>query len=327
MIYDNHGRLINYLRLAVTDRCNLRCSYCMPKNGLDWLPRKELMGYEEMLRICSLLAKMGIEKVRITGGEPFVRKDLIHFLKSLVQISGIKEVSITTNGVLTADYVPQLKELGIHSVNLSLDSLDRNRFYSITRRDELHTALNTLHTLLAFDINVKLNTVVMAGRNIEDIIPLVQLTADLPIDVRFIEEMPFNGEGHSYSGIQWNYLKILEVIKERFPQLTKKTDPPFSTSFNYEITGHKGAVGIIAAYSRSFCGSCNRIRITPQGSLKTCLYGDGVLNLKELMREGFTDDHIQSSLVEAFNNRWRNGWEAQEKNEEHIQPSMATIGG
>src|SRR5690348_1953531 len=138
MIYDNHGRIINYLRLAVTDRCNLRCFYCMPENGLDWLPRKELMSYEEMLRICSLLAGMGIEKLRITGGEPFVRKDLLVFLRSLVQIKAIKEVSLTTNGILTAEYIPQLLALGITSVNLSLDSLDRSRFFSITRRDELN---------------------------------------------------------------------------------------------------------------------------------------------------------------------------------------------
>jgi molybdenum cofactor biosynthesis protein A len=327
MIYDNHGRLINYLRLAVTDRCNLRCFYCMPKDGLDWLPRKELMSYEEMLRICKLLANLGIEKVRITGGEPFVRKDLISFLQSLVRIKGIKEVSITTNGILTANYIPQLKELGISSINLSLDSLDRNRFFHITRRNELPTVLNTFYELLAHGMKVKLNTVVMEGRNTEDIVPLVHLTKDLPISVRFIEEMPFNGEGHSYSGIQWNYLKILEVIREQFPELKKKTDPPFSTSFNYEIPGHKGTVGIIAAYTRSFCGSCNRIRITPQGNLKTCLYDNGMLNIKQLMRDGFKDDYIEELLLNELNKRSSDGWEVQKKFHKNVQPSMATIGG
>jgi molybdenum cofactor biosynthesis protein A len=326
MIYDNHGRLINYLRLAITDRCNLRCSYCMPHDGLDWLPKKELMSYEEMLRICSLLAKMGIEKVRITGGEPFVRKDLIIFLESLVQIEGISEVTMTTNGVLTADYIPYLKNLGITAINLSLDTLDRNRFFSITRRDELPAVMNTFDKLLSYGMNVKLNTVVMEGKNTEDIVPLVQLTKDLPINVRFIEEMPFNGDGHQHSGITWNYFKILEEIKKYFPKTYKKVDPSFSTSINYEVAEHKGSFGIIPAYTRSFCGTCNRIRITPQGVLKTCLYDNGVLNIKDLMRDGLTDEVIQSFLQNAFGKRALNGWEA-EKKANNLHPSMAAIGG
>jgi molybdenum cofactor biosynthesis protein A len=326
MIYDNHGRLINYLRLAVTDRCNLRCFYCMPHDGLDWLPKKELMSYEEMLRICSLLAKMGIEKIRITGGEPFVRKDLVVFLESLIQIAGIKELTITTNGVLTADYIPYLKSLGITSINLSLDTLDRNRFFSITRRDELPAVMNTFDKLLSYGMNVKLNTVVMDGKNTEDIISLVQLTKDLPVIVRFIEEMPFNGDGHQYSGITWNYLRILEEIKKQFPRIHKKEDPLFSTSLNYEIEKHKGSIGIIPAYTRSFCGTCNRIRITPQGVLKTCLYDNGVLNIKDLVRDGFSDHDIEKALQKAFNKRSADGFEA-EKKANNLHPSMAAIGG
>jgi molybdenum cofactor biosynthesis protein A len=326
MIYDNHGRLINYLRLAVTDRCNLRCFYCMPHDGLDWLPKKELMSYEEMLRICSLLAKMGIEKVRITGGEPFVRKDLIVFLEALVQVEGIKEVTITTNGVLTADYIPYLKNLGINSINLSLDTLDRDRFFSITRRDELPAVLNTFDNLLSNDMNVKLNAVVMDGKNTEDIIPLVHLTKDLPISIRFIEEMPFNGDGHQYSGIQWNYLRILEEIKKQFPRIHKKEDPLFSTSLNYEIEKHKGSIGIIPAYTRSFCGTCNRIRITPQGVLKTCLYDNGVSNIKDLIRDDLRDKEIEAILLKAFSKRTKDGFEA-EKKANNLHPSMAAIGG
>lgn len=327
MIYDNHGRLINYLRLAVTDRCNLRCFYCMPHDGLDWLPKKELMSYEEMLRICSLLAKLGIEKIRITGGEPFVRKDLIVFLEALVQIKGIKDVSITTNGVLTAQYIPQLKKLGIRNINLSIDTLDRDRFFRITRRDELPAVLNTFNKLLGNDINVKLNAVVMEGKNTEDIVPLVQLTKDLPISIRFIEEMPFNGDGHEYSGIKWNYLKILEEIQKHFPTMEKKKDPLFSTSSNYTIPGHSGSVGIIAAYTRSFCGTCNRIRITPQGNLKTCLYDNGVLNIKQLIRDGSSDEQIANRLQQSIKKKAADGWEAEKNHSESIHPSMAEIGG
>jgi cyclic pyranopterin phosphate synthase len=299
----------------------------MPQQGLNWLSRSEVLDYEEMLRICSLLANMGIDKVRITGGEPFVRKDLMPFLKSLVKIEGIKQVSITTNGVLTAPYIPQLKDLGIQSINLSLDTLDRNRFFFITRRDELPTVLNTLDKLLMYDMQVKLNSVVMEGKNTEDILPLVNLTKNLPVAVRFIEEMPFNGDGHSTSGIKWNYARILNLIKDEFPEIGKIADPAFSTSSNYQIPGHKGTVGIIAAYTRSFCGTCNRIRITPKGVLKTCLYDDGVLNIKDLMREGFTDEAITDILIKVFSKRTANGWEAEKELAGTMHPSMAAIGG
>ena len=196
MLVDNHGRKINYLRLAVTDRCNLRCFYCMPEDGLNWLSRKELMTYEEMLRACSLLVNMGIEKIRITGGEPFVRKDIMQFLTGVSKLPGVKELSLTTNGVLTAPYVPELKRIGVRSVNLSLDTLDAGRFFSITRRDEFRNVMETLDELLRYNIRVKINAVVMDGKNTQDIIPLVELTKDLPVSVRFIEEMPFNGDGH-----------------------------------------------------------------------------------------------------------------------------------
>ena len=324
MLLDNHGRPINYLRLAVTDRCNLRCFYCMPEEGIDWLARKELMTYEEMLRICSLLINMGVDKIRITGGEPFVRKDIMPFLTELSQLKGLKQLTLTTNGVLTAPHVPELKKLGIRSVNLSLDTIDRNRFFAITRRDELPQVLETMDELLRHDIEVKLNAVVMEGKNTDDIIPLVGLTKDLPVSVRFIEEMPFNGTG-TYHPMHWDHVRILQTIKEHYPTIQKIRDPAYSTSYNYHIPGHKGSVGIIAAYTRSFCGTCNRIRITPQGMLKTCLYDNGVLNIKDLVREGQTDDNIKTALLSAITHRAKDGFEAEQKNGKH--ESMAAIGG
>jgi molybdenum cofactor biosynthesis enzyme MoaA len=147
MLLDNHGRKINYLRLAVTDRCNLRCFYCMPEEGLDWLSRKELMTYEEMLQACTLLVKMGVEKIRITGGEPFVRKDIMQLLTALSKLDGLKELSLTTNGVLTASHVAELKAIGVRSVNLSLDTLNANRFFAITRRDEFASVMDTMQQL------------------------------------------------------------------------------------------------------------------------------------------------------------------------------------
>ncbi len=329
MLIDNHGRKINYLRLAVTDRCNLRCFYCMPEEGLSWLNRTELMTYEEMLRSCALLVKMGIEKIRITGGEPFVRKDIMQLLTALSKLDGLKELSMTTNGVLTAPYVAEMKALGVKSVNLSLDTLDANRFFTITRRDEFANVMTTLDELLKHDIDVKINAVVMEGKNTEDIIPLVELTKDLPVSVRFIEEMPFNGDGHTYSGLQWDYVHILEKIRAQFPNIEKLTDPAYSTSYNYNIPGHQGSIGIIAAYSRTFCGTCNRIRITPQGELKNCLYDDGVLNIRDLIRNGASDEELEQNLLNAFSHRVKDGWEAERNRFEKtgVHESMATIGG
>lgn len=329
MLKDNHGRTVNYLRLAVTDRCNLRCFYCMPEEGLNWLDRKELMTYPEMLHICSLLVSMGIEKIRITGGEPFIRKDIMQFLTALTKLEKLKQLTITTNGVLTAPHVAELKTIGIKSVNLSLDTLDRNRFFAITRRDELPDVLKTLDALLNHNIETKLNAVVMDGKNTEDIIPLVDLTKNLPISVRFIEEMPFNGEADHNPSLLWDHIHILNRIKEKYPDIKKIPDPPYSTSYNYHIPGHKGSIGIIAAYTRSFCGTCNRIRITPIGELKTCLYDDGVMNFKNLVRQGLDDNELRTALLKALDHRAKDGWEAEQlrKEKNPVHESMATIGG
>ena len=326
-IYDNHGRIINYLRLAVTDRCNLRCFYCMPEEGINYVPKEELLSYEEMHRTVSLLATMGIEKVRITGGEPFVRKGMMSFMESIYKIPGIAQLNLTTNGTMTEHLVKDFKKVGIQSVNLSLDSLDPERFFNITRRNELPKVLSTLDALLREEIEVKINAVLMAGKNTQDILPMLELAKKEPISVRFIEEMPFNGEGER-AGEFWDYKKILEHIKEAHPTLNKIQDKPNSTSLNYSIDGFKGTVGVIPAFSRTFCGTCNRIRLTPQGSLKTCLYDDGVFNIKNLMRAGATDDQLKTSFLDAFNNRAKDGFEAEKRRGQNkISESMSTIGG
>ena len=329
MLIDNHGRNISYLRLAVTDRCNLRCFYCMPEEGLNWLSRTELMSYEEMMQACAVLVKMGIEKIRITGGEPFVRKDIMNLLSGLSKLEGLKDLSMTTNGVLTAPYVTEMKRLGINNVNLSLDTLDPNRFFTITLRDEFSKVMDTMQELLRNDMTVKINAVVMAGKNTQDIIPMVEMTKHLPVSVRFIEEMPFNGDGHVYKGLEWDYARILNEIQQHYPTITKSVDPANSTAYNYQIPGHKGSIGIIAAYSRTFCGTCNRIRITPQGTLKNCLYDDGVVNIKDLMRGGAGDTRLEQHLLQAFGKRAKDGWEAERLRVEKtgIHESMATIGG
>ncbi len=329
MLHDNHHRPINYLRLAVTDRCNLRCFYCMPEEGIDYVPRAELMSYEEMLRIVQVLVNMGIEKLRITGGEPFLRRDMMDFLGAISRMEGLRQIHITTNGVLTAPLVPELKRMGIQSVNLSLDTLSPELFHEITRRDEFHKVMATFEALLSAGISTKINAVMMEGKNDHDLLPLAMLTKDNPVGVRFIEEMPFNGGEAHYEKLWWSHHRILDTLRQHFPDIQKLPDPPHSTSYNYQIPGHQGTVGIIAAYSRTFCGTCNRIRLTPQGMLKTCLYDDGVFNIKNLLRAGATDEQMAHAVLEALGNRAKDGFEAERRRQFGLPvgESMATIGG
>ena len=326
-LFDNHGRIIDYVRLAVTDRCNLRCFYCMPSEGIKYVPKKELLTYEEMERLLRLLCSMGIKKLRITGGEPFVRQNLMEFLEQIKTIPGLEQINLTTNGVLTAPFIQRLKEVGIKSVNLSIDTLDRDRFKMITRRDEVEKVKDTMFKLLQAEIPLKINAVVIQGKNTEDLIPLTNLTKDYPIGVRFIEEMPFNGQGAHYPKLRWTYKKILSYLSDHFGTLIKQEDHPHSTSSNYRIPGHVGTVGVIPAFSRTFCGSCNRIRITSQGLLKTCLYDNGVLDIRKMIRNGSNDQALKESLLHAFSNRVKDGFEAEATRVTQVTESMSEIGG
>lgn len=327
VIYDNHGRPITYLRLAVTDRCNLRCFYCMPEEGIKYLHKSKLLSYEEMLRIVGVLAELGVHKVRITGGEPFVRNNLIDFLYRLADIQGIDELNITTNGILTGQYLKQMTEIGIRSVNLSLDTLDSQRFFEITRRDEFSKVYQTLFDLLDAGFEVKINAVVMDGKNTDDILPLVALTEHYPVAVRFIEEMPFNGEGSHYPVLHWNINRILDTIRAAYPSLSKIKDAPHSTSYNYHVPGFKGNIGVIAAFSRTFCGTCNRIRMTAQGELKTCLYDEGVLSIRDLIRSGISNEELKGIFINTFQQRAKDGFEAESRRTKLVTESMTTIGG
>ena len=330
-LLDAHGRPLEYLRLAITDRCNLRCFYCMPEEGIKYLPKHELLSYEEMLRLVAIMTGLGVRKVRLTGGEPFVRRDLVPFMERLAALPGLHDLSLTTNGVLTAPHVPTLARLGVKAVNLSLDTLDRQRFFDITRRDELPQVMRTFYALLDAGIQVKINAVVMDGRNIQDLAPLAELTRELPIEVRFIEEMPFNGGSHiaGPASLPWNHRRIRQHLEAHLGALTPAYTATGATADEYTIEGHRGRVGIIAAYSRTFCGSCNRLRLTAEGGIKTCLYNQGVLDLRALLRGGATDQAIAEALTQAFYHRAANGFEAERQRPVHQLSfeSMATIGG
>jgi len=325
-LYDNHGRPLTYLRLAVTDRCNLRCFYCMPNEGMTFLPREEILSYEEMERLIRLLVTMGIRKVRITGGEPFVKRDMIDFLERICTIDQLEEVHLTTNGVLTTPYIPKLKEIGIKSVNLSLDTVSKERFKQITFRDEFDRVMESFHSFLQHDIPLKINMVVMDAQNTDDILPMVQLAEQYPVDIRFIEEMPFNGDSREFKTPKWDHKQIIAHIRQQYPQMESIPTPAHSTSKNYFIPGFKGKIGVIAAYSRTFCHDCNRIRITAKGTLKNCLYDNGVLDLKDKIREGLTDEELKVQLLKVFKSRPKDGFEAENSRTSAFE-SMTTIGG
>ena len=328
MLIDNHGREINYLRLAVTDRCNLRCFYCMPENGIKYMNRKDLLSFEEMTRLIRVFGDLGVSKIRITGGEPFVRKGIMSFLKGISELETIKEINITTNGTFTVEQIPALEKMGIKSVNLSLDSLDSQRFFDITRRDLFDQVMTTYRKLVDSKIRVKTNMVVMDGRNIEDIYPMLELTKHDDVSVRFIEEMPFNGTEGQGNATIWPAKKIMTYIEEKYTH-QKMVDPPSSTSLNYKIPGYVGSFGIIPAYTRTFCGSCNRIRLTPQGTLRTCLYGEGQVNFRDLIRGGVTDEVLGDHLIKVVGKRAKDGFEAEKSRSATVpvSESMATIGG
>ena len=326
LLFDNHGREMSYLRLAVTDRCNLRCTYCMPAEGIAYLPEKKLLSWEEMLRIVHVLNQLGIRKVRITGGEPFVRPGLMDFLQELAKIENL-EICLTTNGVLLENHLDSLLNLGIKNVNLSLDSLDSERFFKITRRNDFDQVYRNLMRMIEANFIVKLNAVVMHGMNEMDILPLVNFTEKHPVSVRFIEEMPFNGSGLVEEKLFWDYRRILSHIKTEFPHIEEVPMAYGETSKNYHVPGFMGDVGIIAAFSRTFCGSCNRIRVTSLGQVKTCLYDDGVFDLKEYLRLGVSDEDLKNTMIKIFGERPKDGFEAENNRQGVINESMTSIGG
>ena len=315
------------MRLAVTDRCNLRCFYCMPEEGIKYVDKKELLSFEEMYRMINAFGELGISKLRITGGEPFVRKGIMDFLQEVSSNQYIQKVNITTNGTFTEDKIEDLERMGIDSINLSLDSLDKQRFFEITRRNLYDQVMSTFHALMDSSITTKINMVVMEGRNIEDIYSMIELTKDHDVSVRFIEEMPFNGTLGQGNATFWPMKQILEHIKASYP-IEKLPDPPSSTSYNYRVKGFKGSFGIIAAYTRTFCGTCNRIRVTPQGDLRTCLYEKGAMSLRDIIRSHKDDTELKKALQKAVGSRAKDGFEAEKKRVAHpVSESMATIGG
>ncbi len=321
---DNFDRIINYLRLSVTDRCNLRCFYCMPEDGIESFSHKEILTYEESLRLISIFSNLGVKKLRITGGEPFVRKGLINFIESAAKSNPPLQIYITTNGVLTFPYLSKLKEIGIKGINLSLDTLNREKYKLITKKDLLSETAKTLHEIIRLNIPVKINTVVMRDFNTDEVSSIAAIAKDENIEVRFIEQMPFNGKSSSIKYISAK--EILALLQKAYPGIIPLQFGN-STAELFSIPGFKGKIGIIGSYSRTFCNSCSRIRITPTGMLKTCLYDNGVLNLRDMMRANYSDSEIKEEIINSVNKKSKNGFESEDSSKYSIKNSMAVIGG
>ncbi|WP_372973887.1 GTP 3',8-cyclase MoaA [Muriicola sp.] len=327
MLIDNHGRKINYLRLAVTDRCNLRCHYCMPAEGIHFARKDNLLTIEELKLLAGTLVDQGIDKIRITGGEPFVRKELMTLLRYLSSHHGIRELSMTTNATLIGPHIAELKELGITHINLSMDAIRKETFEKITRRDQFDVVYDNLMTLIEEGFNLRINFIVLENQNEQDIIPILKLQEQYPVSVRFLEEMPFNGGSKEFQAIKWNYREILEYIRGFYPGFEQMESPPTSTSINYKIPGHAGSFGIIPSFSRTFCGSCNRLRITATGDVITCLYGKPKMNVRDLLRGNDPVPSLKSAITEVIGQRAKTGFEAQEEHKGVFENSMTSIGG
>ncbi|MPC34010.1 Molybdenum cofactor biosynthesis protein 1 [Portunus trituberculatus] len=301
---DSFGREHSYLRISLTEKCNLRCQYCMPEEGVSLTPKDSLLTSEEILRIARLFVSEGVDKVRLTGGEPMVRKDLTHIVESLSGL-GVKQLGLTTNGLLLKRRLRDLQSAGLTHLNISLDTLIPQKFELITRRRGWERVMEGVD--LALDLGyspVKINCVVMRGKNEEELTSFMELTRHKDIDVRFIEYMPFDGN-------KWDdrkmvsYREMLKHLQEAFPGLTKASDKPNDTSKAYKVPGFVGQVGFITSMSDNFCGSCNRLRLTADGNLKVCLFGAAEISLRDAMRRGCADKELLEVVGAAVGRKRR----------------------
>lgn len=329
-LVDKHGRAINYLRIAITDRCNLRCQYCMPANGNLFVERKQLLTFKEMYRITRVLSELGINKVRLTGGEPFVRHDFMNFLEMLSYNENLDEINITTNGVLLPKYFSELEKMEkIKSINLSLDTLNPQRFKEITRQDSFTKVMESLEMLKSSaTLKLKLNFVVQSDINTDELIDFVELSKNDNIAVRFIEEMPFNGVGQKDFKKIWDFETILNHIQQHYKEINPLISAKSSTSVNFKIPNYKGTFGIIPAFTRTICHDCNRIRITSIGMFKNCLFDEGVFSVRDFLRNGATDTDLKELFINTVHHKPKNGFEAEQNRKNlGISESMSNIGG
>ncbi len=326
-LIDTYNRKIDYIRISVTDRCNLRCIYCMPSEGVREITHSEILTYEEIIRILSIATQLGIKKVRITGGEPLVRKGLPSLIKAISNIKGIEEISLTTNGVLLKRFAKELKEAGLHRLNVSLDSMDPKRYEEITRGNNLSDVWEGIRAAEELGFSpIKINMVPIRGFNDNEIKEFASLTRSKPYHIRFIEFMPTGAKEI------WNREKcisvqeIKDIISELGVLIPIKNEWGSGPAKNFRIDGAKGVVGFISAVSDHFCGGCNRLRLTSDGKLRPCLFSSLDVDLKKSLREGCSDDELRGLFLSAIRIKPEKHY-INELPPEALIKSMSKIGG
>jgi GTP 3',8-cyclase len=326
-LYDGHGRAIGDVRISVTDRCNFRCQYCMPAEGLPWLERDEILHFEEITRIVRVLSEMGVGDVRLTGGEPLVRRDFPRLAAMLVALPLVHEVAVTTNGFLLERDAQALVEAGVDRFNVSIDSLQQDRFFELTRRDALPQVLRGLEVLGSFPAAhpIKINAVAIRDFTEDEVIPFAEFARRTPYEVRFIEFMPLDAD-HAWTPDQvLTGTEILDLISEVYP-LEPEPREPSATARVYRFADGKGRIGFINPVSEPFCGDCNRIRVTADGRLRTCLFSLNETDLRGPLRAGGSDADLEAIIRDAV---WRKELKHHVGEPGFIQPprTMSAIGG
>lgn len=295
---DSQGRTIDYLRISVTDRCNLRCVYCMPEEGIAPMAHEEILTYEELERICACAAKLGIRRLKLTGGEPLVRLGIVDLVRRLKAVEGIEQVTMTTNGVLLGEAASSLAMAGLDGVNVSLDTLDQQKFAATTRRDELPRVLTGINSALEAGLRVKINCVPTRQADLNGLLKIAALAKEKPMQVRFIEMMPI-GLGERFEGLPEEKLKA--CMEERFGKLVPCSDRLGNgPAVYYSVNGFAGHIGFISAVTEKFCGGCNRVRLTASGFLKLCLHYDRGIDLRAPLRSGMDDRELLQLLERAI---------------------------
>ncbi len=323
---DNYNRTIDYMRLSVTDRCNLRCIYCMPHED-DPFVFKDILTYEEIIRIVRIGAGLGLRKIRITGGEPLARKNIQYLVEKLKEIDGIEELSMTTNGLLLEQYAEELKEKGLDRINVSLDSLSPEKYKEITRGGDLERVLRGIKRAYEIGLSpLKINTVIIRGINDTEIERFAEYTIDNPYQIRFIEFMP--GKDNAWSE---DHMVPMDEIRERIeknvgplePVKRKKSGP----AEYFTLQGAKGLIGFISAVTHRFCSSCNRLRLTADGKLRPCLFSEKVIDLKSALRDGASDQEIERLLLQSVDIKPKGHNIGCSGSGSRIETSMSKIGG
>jgi cyclic pyranopterin phosphate synthase len=324
---DGHGRTIGDVRVSVTDRCNFRCQYCMPAEGLPWLERAEILTFEEIVRIVGLLAAMGVHDLRLTGGEPLVRRDFPALVAMLAETEGVRDLSVTTNGFLLERDAEALVRAGVDRFNVSLDSLQRDRFYELTRRDALAQVLRGLERLASFPEAhpIKINAVAIRDFTEEEVLPFAELARHTPYEVRFIEFMPLDAD-HAWTSDQvLTGDEIRAAIDAVYP-LEPEPREPSATALVYRFADGRGRIGFINPVSEPFCADCDRVRLTADGKLRTCLFSLNETDLRGPMRDGADDRELEGIIRDAV---WRKELKHHIGEPGFIQPArtMSAIGG